>query len=340
MIIVIDSNILIQYGGFDSHNMQNLLDFAQKTNSYIYLHKLVIEEVSANITRDCAEATEKLNKELDKLSKWGAKIPAFHKEELEKPLLDKFKNQVTIPRGVSIGPSPESQGTNGFPQIIINRKIIAPLDASDLDEATTRMIKRIPPCSEKGEEFRDTMIWLNMLRYCQKHYAGCPIAFISRNKNEFAEKDDTLKERLLEDVRRYGLDLEYFLTVPDFMEKHAEPIEHINRDWINSHINIEKVKEFIRTIKALENLKYYNNIGQEISLEYENWDIELKNFYVSERDKNLEYNLTYKVIIKDNIISKTDRNENVDNIGIEFTVDLKDNSISFKTPYVFRYDSI
>jgi hypothetical protein len=72
------------------------LIFAQKTNSYIYLHKLVIEEVSANITRDCAEATEKLNKELDKLSKWGAKIPAFHKEELEKPLLDKFKNQVTI----------------------------------------------------------------------------------------------------------------------------------------------------------------------------------------------------------------------------------------------------
>ncbi len=287
-----------------------------------------------------AEATEKLNKELVRLSKWGAKIPAFNKEELEKPLLDKFINQVTIPNGASTKTSPESQGTNGFSQIIINRKIIAPLDAHDLDEATTRMIKRIPPCSEKGEEFRDTMIWLNMLRYCKKYYDGCPIAFISGNRNEFAEKDDTLKKRLLEDVRRYGLDLEYFLSVPGFMEKHAKPIEHINRDWINSHINIEKVKEFIRIIKALENLKYYNNLGQEINLEYENWDIELMNFYVSEKNKNLEYNLTYKVIIKDNIISKTDRNEIVKNIGIEFTVDLRDNSISFKQPYVFRYDSI
>jgi len=37
-IIVVDSNILIQSYAFNSHPMQNLLDFAQKTDSYVYIY--------------------------------------------------------------------------------------------------------------------------------------------------------------------------------------------------------------------------------------------------------------------------------------------------------------
>jgi hypothetical protein len=202
------------------------------------------------------------------------------------------------------------------------------------------MIKRIPPCSKKGEEFRDTIIWLNMLRYCQKHYAGCLIAFISGNKNEFAEKDNTLKQKLLEDVRRYGLDLEYFLAVPDFLAKHAIPIEGIDRNWINSRISMEAIRRFIQDTEALGNAKYYDTLGQEITLENENWDIELENFYVNKKDEKIESNLTFKVMIKDNIITKTDRNQIINNIRIEFTVDFKDNSYSILPTYVFRYESI
>jgi len=109
----------------------------KQTLMYIYIHKIVIEEVSAYIERTCTSAIEEIKKNLNELAKWGDEIPKFDEEKMIKNPLEKFLNKVSIPKGLSI----EASETGGSElSIIINRNILAPLDASDLGETITRLI--------------------------------------------------------------------------------------------------------------------------------------------------------------------------------------------------------
>jgi hypothetical protein len=72
LIIVVDSNILIQNYGFNSHNMRNLLEFAERTNAYIYLHKIVMEEVCEKIAYKCNESIEQIEKKIKRVRKLGS----------------------------------------------------------------------------------------------------------------------------------------------------------------------------------------------------------------------------------------------------------------------------
>lgn len=314
-IIVLDSNILIQNYAFNSHSMKNLLDFAQKTDSYIYIHKIVIDEVSMKIKLKCNDAIKEITKNLDELKKWGAEIPELNKEKIIINLLEKFLNNVSIPNGVSIG---ASETGNFESTIIVNRKILAPLDASDLDETITRLIKRVPPSKDNGEGFRDTMIWLNMLKYCKKHFNKCPVAFISANTKEFADGDRTLKEKLLEDVKLSGLDLEYFTSVPDFLKKYAEPIYGIDLNWIDSRLDMKEVKKLIQDGGLLQNFVYYDRLGQQIHLQNSDWNINLQDFYLfNKNETSLEVDLIFGINIENDIIIKKELKKLINNIRIE-----------------------
>ncbi len=343
LIIVIDSNILIGNYAFNSRDMENLLDLTQKTSSYIYMHEIVIEEVRAHIVNKCSEHIEKIIKNSKELEKWGdVKIPPIDKDKLIKTSLEKFERLVSLPDGVSIG-TPDggvSKEPSAFPVIIVGKIILAPLDASDLDEVLMRLIKRIAPCSRNGEEFRDAMIWLNMLRFCKKRFDGSPVAFISADKH-FSDGNKQLKPELLEDVRKYGIDLEYFESLPEFLEKYSEPIKGIDRDWINSRIDFERVNELIKSKDILKMFNYYNNLGQEIELEEDAWTIKLKAFYLIRKESSLEVNLTFEVDIKNVADIKKDNKNNVSDIRFEVSGNIIDNKISInESTYSIRWNEI
>jgi hypothetical protein len=314
-IIVVDSNILIQNYAFNSHPMQNLLAFAQKTDSYVYIHKIVIDEVIANIERRCISAIEEIRKNFNELAKWGAEVPEFNEEKMIKNALKNFLDNVSIPKGIFI----EASGTGASELVIIaKRNILAPIDASDLDETITRLIKRIPPSKDNGEGFRDTIIWLNMLKYCKKHYNGCPIAFISANTKEFADKDKNLKPNLLEDAKRVGLDLEYFTSIADFLKKFAEPIKGIDLDWINGRLDIKEIKIIIQQSGLLQNLTYYTKLGQQYHLQNDDWYIKLQDFYlVNMGEASFEIDLIFGVSIENDIVIKKEGTSYINNIRIE-----------------------
>jgi len=64
-----------------------------------------------------------------------------------------------------------------------------------LKEVINRSIKRIKPCSEKGEEFRDSLLWLTLL-YIAEASENKMIVIISNNIKEFASDNGSLHPKL------------------------------------------------------------------------------------------------------------------------------------------------
>jgi hypothetical protein len=181
-----------------------------------------------------------------------------------------------------------------------------------------------------------------MLKYCKKHYHESPVAFISANTKDFADKDKKLKPELLEDTTRIGLDLEYFTSISDFLKKYAEPIKGIDLEWINSRLDIKEIKDSIQESELLKHLIYYNKLGQQIQLQNKDWNLNLQYFYLLQKDgTSLEVDLIFKVSIENDIIIKKEGTSYINNIRIELFCNIINEQISIN-PYQLgiRWDEI
>jgi hypothetical protein len=113
-----------------------------------------------------------------------------------------------------------------------------------LREALDRSISRKRPCSKNGEEIRDAIIWLNLLKYCKK--ISHDFAFVSDDANAFAGEDKkNLHNDLIDDVRLHKINVQYFSVLEDFLREHAEPIANITFEWVSGRIDMTKAKSII-----------------------------------------------------------------------------------------------
>jgi hypothetical protein len=305
-----------------------LLDYAKLTDSYILIHKIVIDEVRAKIKSRCLEAIEKIEENYKELGNWiSIDPPILDKEKLIESAIKKFEGNF---------PQLEHSGWESC-KIVYGNKMLIPIYAEDIDEAIKRSIERIPPCSKKGEELRDTIIWLNSLRFCRSipniDYQKINVDFISANFKEFADTDTKnkkkmLKAKLKEDIEVSGINLNYFESISDFLTEYLEPIKGIDRDWVLAHIDLNEIKKFIQERKLLQNFNYFNNLSQPVELTLKDWEIELDDFYLWKLEDNLEIDLIIAVNVRNDLIVKKGE-EYASGIKFEFFSDLIEKNILF-----------
>lgn len=212
MIFVLDSNILQRDFSLRSSLFQALVHYLDVTKSTIVMPQLVVDETVANYRRE-------LRSRLKTLARDRGHIAAIYLGDLpEAPPIDadeeaeKFRQHLL--RAARVNPSD-----------------IVPYDPSKLNEIITRAINRIPPCTERGEEIRDCLLWLTVKDMARQH-AQDGLALISGDSAHFADKEGHLAASLLDEVEAESLPIRFFPSLEQFLKEHASKIDFITTAWL------------------------------------------------------------------------------------------------------------
>lgn len=243
MNIILDTNIFHTSFRLDSTKFKILFDYATKTHSKFILPEIVHDELAANYKR---ELLQKLNNFEQSRKKLVSFLPNLDVPEIE----------------LSI-----EEETNLYIQFVkkalqIDDKKIFGYKENYLREVISRAINRKRPCSDKGEEIRDAVLWLSVLDIAEE-FSSDGVIFISQNTKQFA-LNDKLHPDLQEDLDNRKVELKYFATLDDFAQQHAVKIDFITNEWLSENINIDMVlKEaahIVRQKAEEEALRQYSNV--------------------------------------------------------------------------------
>lgn len=207
MDVVIDTNIIIQENFLRTGKFLALLDYLNKTHSYVILPQIVREE---SIFRYKEKVSEQLNK--------------F--KELSRTC---FSHSVT---DLNIDVEKEVEAYEIYIQKLSDDGLLyeIPYDNYFLHDVVYRMINRKKPCNEKGQECRDAILWLSIKNILKKDIS---VAFISFNFKEFASSDKKdLHPDLRAELDRENLILKYYLDINDFLKNHVEKLDYITEKWL------------------------------------------------------------------------------------------------------------
>jgi len=217
MDVIIDTNIIRGGNFFRSSKFNILFDFLKKTSSKIVLPQIVKEE-SISIYRN--NVSSKL-KEVEKNTKLLANI-CF--SSIEMPL------DIDVDKEV-----------NSYLDYIDDLKkddLLYEISYTDdfLHEIVHRAINRIKPINANGQQFRDVILWLSIKKLL-KEPSMISAAFISNDTGEFTSSDKAnLHPDLEKEIIDEDISLIYYTSLNHFIEKHAEKIEYITKEWIISEI--------------------------------------------------------------------------------------------------------
>lgn len=230
MDVVLDTNIVRQDFLMNSSHFRVLFDYLEKTNSSVVVPQIVYQELASVYRRE-------LRRFLDQYGKAEASLQRLLVEtRFDKPKLtvedelDKYLAFVKKKLGLT------------------DKKIV-PYKDHYLPEVVRRATGRIKPCSDKGEEFRDALLWLTILDIARQR-TDKMLAFISGNTREFASEEGTLHPCLVEEAEGEGLKILYFRSISDFVKEHATRIDYITKEWLLSASIVDSVSKHV--LKAFE----------------------------------------------------------------------------------------
>lgn len=272
--------------------MRILNDYVRKTESKVLIHEIVEAEILGHLKDEISKDFEQIEDAFRKTKKYSI-------ENL--PTLDfaKVKNKNI------------KQKKKDFLGNLYNENTLrVKIDGRKLREVIRRSVERKAPCSKNGEELRDAIIWLNLLKYCTKQNRD--FTFISNNIKDFADDDKkSLHRDLVDDVKRCKIRVQYFTKLEDFLREHAEPIDHITSEWINGRIEMISVENFIKDFLLFNEVAHYftpcddferNYLVPKGKPEFPSWAIpriELEDFFVWRfDDQHVELSLIFYVYIE------------------------------------------
>ena len=221
MNIVFDSNIYIDDLKLSSIDLNLVMDYLEKTKSFIYMPTVILEEISAVYKR-------KLN---TLLSKIDGNIRNY--------------NSITTTPIVYSKPDYSKEGENLIIELkrklnISDNHIISYKDEY-FKESLSRAINQIKPSSEGREEVRDSIIWLTLLDLA-KESSEKVIAFISNNTTDFAGNDKkSLHPRLQDDLKSNAVQIKFFTSIDEFVKEQIPKVEKYSKEYIQSKLDLVKI---------------------------------------------------------------------------------------------------
>jgi len=184
------------------------------------------------------------------------------------------------------------------------------------NEVINRAIKRIKPCSSKGEEFRDCILWLTILDGIKnRQHDEC--VFISNDVKDFADDSGRyLHPSLSKELEERCLKLDFFSSLQDFNKTWAVKIDFITSDWLTENVDWDRLNRgackegnihcsyffelFDRRSKLEGDLEYYEIINTYL-------DRQISDFYVDEvSDNNYSVEIYLTGIIETSFFVKVD----------------------------------
>jgi hypothetical protein len=221
--IVLDTNIIRKDFTMKSDNFIILHDYIKRTKSKVILTELVYKEIAAIYER---EISKRYNDFLENRDYLGRNILGTTIDDFEIDIKKCVANYLEFL----------------LQTLKLTAKDIVPIKQCYLDDIVERAIHRIPPCSAKGEEFRDVLLWLTLLDVAVESNEK-KLIFISENKKQFASCDGTLHPFLLEETKLKGVNIIYYNSMKQFIKDHKVKISYINDEWILGKIDLELVKQ-------------------------------------------------------------------------------------------------
>ncbi len=259
MRIILDTNILRNDYFFNSYKFRILQDFARKTFSTIVIPEIVFDELVALYRRDLLFHERNIRKSQNNLELLleGINIH-FEKlnlnvDEAVKEYFEYVKNWL----GKLNAEIPEYQELF-------------------LKEVVRRSNERIKPISDKGEEFRDTILWLTILDYLKKERFD-EVVFISNNTRDFADETQTsLHHQLQDDLKSQNSTLTYYKSLNDFIDCRVNEIIFISNEWLVERLNWAKLNEdapfVVKGINATFFYEYYYRSNFDEN-DVKHWDV-------------------------------------------------------------------
>ncbi len=342
MDIILDANILRNDLKFRDKVYEILNDYLIKTDSKYVLPSVVIEEIKALYERALKDRYEEYKKSDEKLRNTllFVEMP---------PTLEKANIETDITRYIEF--LHQKLGTADAN--------IVPYKNEYLPELVFRAVHRKKPLDNKGQQFRDGLLWLTVLDYAETTQEKI-VAFISENVSDFSEKGQSqLAKELEEEATQRGVTVRYFRSLSDFAKAHASPIAFINVDWVNKNIDFKVTEDLISAVlgereekKILSDLNLDRNeraTGYISKTDYVSSKV--LEFFVYEKQDGtillnveIEFEIEYEIEIektveKDNsrygYIHKVNRNTGEVDIELDYIPDL-----SMEVEQDYRFDQL
>lgn len=284
MLIFIDSNIFFNNWYLDNANFKNFINYLQKTDSKILISEIVCSEIDNKFLTELASLKKSfeagLNRSKQLLNKsFDFDLDSLSKDySLKKIISEKTKNAIFIP-------------FNDISNSIL----------------VERAIKRIKPFQDKDKGFRDTLIWLSLLKYLKENNETENISFINNNSSDFFNNDKTdLHQDLKNDLKKNEITNEFkvYKSINDFIGEKVES-EHQDlkiEEFLDKYIypNEDTIEQQLEYHIEFESTQWFNKLLNESSSDFKDvhYILDYK-FEILEGIEDLEL-LTW------NFLSKTD----------------------------------
>lgn len=282
MDIILDTNIIISENFLRTKKFAVLIDYLKKTHSRIVLPQIVKEESISQYEKMVSSKLIEATKKIEDFSKICFTPVAI---DFNIEVINEARNYIAYIQKLS---------KDGLLYEI-------PYDDKFLHEVVFRMINRKKPCSQKGEESRDAILWLSIKNLLKKEKS---VAFVSNNSNEFASYDKKdLHPDLRAELAQEKLELKYYLTIDDFIKNHAEKVDYITKEWIEKELSKIELEMLITDhLELLDGLKDHverKTDNECVNAYPTNIYTELYDFYVYEMtDGDIYLNLVLYVVME------------------------------------------
>jgi hypothetical protein len=141
-----------------------------------------------------------------------------------------------------------------------------------------RAVNRVPPCTERGEETRDAVVWQQVRDQANEH-AGQGVAFVSQNTKQFADAAGQLLPALKEELQsdRFA----YYSSLDAFAKQQAAHIEFLTENWLTLQVSGDELTEAaMDQIRDLGWQAIRRQLDGDFELERVSGGLDLEEFYV------------------------------------------------------------
>src|SRR5688572_9169845 len=217
MLIVLDTNIFLQDLSLRSAKSRVLKDFLRKTDSHVVLPEIIEMELLAHVERELARQHDIARRAIGRIKDLsGAQLPLPPRLDFQKMAQDRLASMRRSLR-------------------MFYSRNMAPVRGEYLREVIQRAIRRERPCSERGEEIRDAVIWLGLMDL-RENVDRIHIVFISANTKQFADESGKLHPNLQYEAEQRGVNVHYYAGVDEFIKDHATKDTYITSKWLKRHL--------------------------------------------------------------------------------------------------------